>query len=782
MNIRRLAIKPSITQISDQELDRDRQLFRVADDIRGERQLNLQTLAEACVNRGLTVGLEDIELLSNNFMPRGANFTVPVEVADFICELLVPCSPKTVLDPCAFSPVLALRIAERLKPDLYIAKTLSRETIDLVELVGTRGVRFKTEDFVFQSGGNSQFFDAIVSCPPFGGFRRGPVSVNVDGKSVLVRDDYASIALLKSCLQLEPDGVAIFVVSSSFFTNALRANGSLTILRSLGFDVVTAIELPPSIFRATSIRTQIVQVRRTSDRQIFAARLPEGLDLQQRLAENIRKRRTSKNLALGTLVERDGFTSYSGVESNLFVQKLALRSGFEPVPFGDVFHQCLSSRSGPNFVRLQEEPNCLFLPQMSNSPAATTQDELSPRLKSYYKLSTNPEVADAEFVVQLLNSPFGHAWRDSVKSGATMPGLTRQSLLSSTFFLPELALQRDLLRCHREINLLAGQLDELKAKLWSSPRKLPDIQNELRQMHREDRFEDWVDSLPFPIASILWLCHSNAGSVYDQFRQKLKFFEAFSQFTAVIHMSAFSSDAALWTGLTRSLSAYLEEQRLSLERASFGTWNALNERLVSEARQLLANDELACVQMYRAPNVDFVRTLTSSKILSISQRVNTIRNRMGAHDAAIPREDAEATNDLLDDFIQELRALFGFQWLDYGLIYPGSNEYDSGLHRTQVQKLQGTRQPFPWTTVEVTRPMQAGSLHLVSADSRETLELLPLIKVMAPPRTEQRACYFYDRSEPTGLHFKSYEYSPDAEKFESFPDTARALSRLFPST
>ncbi len=50
---------------------------------------------------------------------------------------------------------------------------------------------------------------------------------------------------------------------------------------------------------------------------------------------------------------------------------------------------------------------------------------------------------------------------------------------------------------------------------------------------------------------------------------------------------------------------------------------------------------------------------------------------------------------------------------------------------------------------------------------------------MAPTRTEQRACYFYDRSERNGLHFMSYEYSQDADRLEEFPDTVRALSRLF---
>ncbi len=50
-------------------MDRDRQLFRVADDIRGEREMNLRTLAEACVNRGLTVGLEDMSCLQTTLCP-----------------------------------------------------------------------------------------------------------------------------------------------------------------------------------------------------------------------------------------------------------------------------------------------------------------------------------------------------------------------------------------------------------------------------------------------------------------------------------------------------------------------------------------------------------------------------------------------------------------------------------------------------------------------------------------------------------------------------------------
>ncbi len=94
--------------------------------------------------------------------------------------------------------------------------------------------------------------------------------------------------------------------------------------------------------------------------------------------------------------------------------------------------------------------------------------------------------------MQLLNSPFGHAWRESVKFALRTPILTRQALLSSTFYLPELSVQRALLRCQREISSIAGQLYELRHSFGRRAEAAGKFQDELRQMHREDRFEDWV--------------------------------------------------------------------------------------------------------------------------------------------------------------------------------------------------------------------------------------------------------------------------------------------------
>ena len=68
----------------------------------------------------------------------------------------------------------------------------------------------------------------------------------------------------------------------------------------------------------------------------------------------------------------------------------------------------------------------------------------------------------------------------------------------------------------------------------------------LEAVNREDRYENWLDSLPFPLASILWVCHTQSGSLKEQYERKIQFFEALSEFLGIIFLSAFSANEAIW--------------------------------------------------------------------------------------------------------------------------------------------------------------------------------------------------------------------------------------------
>jgi len=90
----------------------------------------------------------------------------------------------------------------------------------------------------------------------------------------------------------------------------------------------------------------------------------------------------------------------------------------------------------------------------------------------------------------------------------------------------------------------------------------------------------------------------------------------------------------------------------------------------------------------------------------------------------------------------------------------------------------GSRTPFPSETVELTEAMQDGRLHLWSPNGTHALELLPLVKVMPSPRTEENACYFYNRQQKNGIRFLSYHFDSDSEVIQQFADVDDALKIL----
>ena len=87
--------------------------------------------------------------------------------------------------------------------------------------------------------------------------------------------------------------------------------------------------------------------------------------------------------------------------------------------------------------------------------------------------------------------------------------------------------------------------------------------------------------------------------------------------------------------------------------------------------------------------------------------------------------------------------------------------------------------PFQITELELTEAMEDGHLHLWSPGEYRTLRLLPLIRMMASPKTEQNECYFYNRRQSKGIRFLSYHFETDAEVVQTFEDTATVLDSLF---
>jgi hypothetical protein len=128
------------------------------------------------------------------------------------------------------------------------------------------------------------------------------------------------------------------------------------------------------------------------------------------------------------------------------------------------------------------------------------------------------------------------------------------------------------------------------------------------------------------------------------------------------------------------------------------------------------------------------------------------------HTGAVRDADARAVNEKLLQHIGTVREVFGVCWENFELLLPAECRVKAGVYSYKGKKVIGSRTPFPSETVELVEAMEDGYLHLKSPDEQRALKLLPFVKVMPSPKTEENACYFYNRQQKEGIRFLSYHF------------------------
>lgn len=757
-------------------------IWKIADSMRGER-FDVAKLVRQCKEAGIPVGVQELLFIIQRLGRRDGEYFVPTDVAEFVAKLLEPASPKTMLDPWAGVGLLTLPLNQYLRPRRCEALSPNAAACEVFKMLeGSAGINIQCTDPLLALAQSPDRYDAVVGNTPFGMRGREPLVVQVGAEKRRVRDDYGNLLILQSCLRLSENGLGVFIVPNSFFFASGGKGKARRVLEELGFRVTAAIVLPAGTFHPlTSLTTHIVVLKRSSDAKLFTAKYVPDSKHQRELLNNLAARSEGKSPSLGRLVPEDTFRGFSAVEFAEGVQEQSRRMGLVPYPFGEVVLEFNVPPSSSDFGGFPEKPNAVYLPQMASTRATTSQEALPERLKSYFQIVLNPEVADAEFVAGLLNTQFGQLWRDSLRTGDTIPRIGKKLLEEAAFYLPPAGsreVQRKVVDCHQVISGLKNELNEIEASLWTRPASIDKVQAALRMVNRADRFEDWIDTLPFPLASILWVCQTQAGGYREQYERKIHFFEALSEFLAVLYLSAFTSNPAVWPPLRDRLREVLAKHTLSLEMATFGTWKTVVEVLSAETRRLLNDEAEMCFELFRTRNRELIESVASKRLVSVIQDANALRNHWIGHAGAVRDTDARAVNDKLVQHIGTVRKALGICWENYELLLPGECKLKAGVYHYNARKVMGSRTPFATVTVELVEAMEDGHLHLKCPDEQRALKLLPLVKVMPSPKTEENACYFYNRQQKDGIRFLSYHFESDSEVVQEFADTAEALRKV----
>lgn len=715
------------------------------------------------------------------FSPKGF-FSPPPFVVEAIIDILENQTFDFCLDPWAINGLLLSSLVETgivkkgigicLEPNQFnYCKELSQGLkIEWVNALPLEWI-----------GETADKYDLIISSPPWGVM----VVANMFEKREYVngiKDSDDALLLLLSCQKLKPDGIGIFITPKRFILQN-RPNGVYANLNKFGLTVDAVLSVPSGSFEPmTSLGGDIVIIRKSQPIPIFTGRLLPDPVQRKKTIDNLNNRRQDQDIIFGAIVKPDEFHGFDALEKQDRVKRIGLKFGYPPCNLGDITTEVTRVRE--NDTSPADKENTVFLPRLGTSPAVTKVSSFAIKPHNYVQISIDPTKADAEYIAGLFNSPFGRTLRDQAVSGAVIPKITKNSVDQMIIFLPPLADQKKIIEADQRAKAVEDDLQNIRDRLWSEPRKLNTLLPKLDRMTREESFKEWLDDLPYPLSSILWTYNAAGTNEEKRFRHLLHFFEATAEFMATIHLSSVRGDQGLKQELLPPIMQKLNEKNIPLQRASFGTWQFIYSNLAKKVRALYDNPETReqTCQLYKTHDSEVMQMLTSRELATLFELVNTARNNWTGHGPEV--SDAEAANrhNILKGHLQTLRRIFGSNWDRYQLVYPMEIRYINKTFRQNVQRVTGTTStPFEQVNLDLEVPLEEGYLYLSGLGEREALQVLPLVRMQPSPRSAMNACYFFSKKTSGKLKFVSYHFDTEAEIEDAFPDVEAALNGLVSS-
>lgn len=709
--------------------------------------------------------------------PSGEYYT-PKSVTSFISRLASLHSAQSVLDPTCGLGLLLNDVAASVGAQVIHGIDINTECREVAQAVVGNKATILQGDALISPDSLRTAYDLIVADPPFGLKVRGtPKLPHLDEH---FRGDMGHALAVWACARLSDNGTAMLIVTPSFLwdVHALQAQAAIWKNRCR---VRALINLPGGTFPHTSISTYLAIFERGEQHDVFVGQFAESPEYQKSLITNYKRRKVGEHPGLGRLCPLSAFRGFDAYAAQERLNRLVRATGWPQHAAGLAILKAerLSASDGGS----EQFANSLFL-RLSGHPTAMLDATTLPRsaLRDCACLSINPEIADARYLVQWFNrSPVGQATVASVIQGGVLARLDLNALLATNLCLPPLTEQRHVIQGIEHLNRIRAEATELETVLCTSTKETDAVIKRIKTINQEDRYVDWLETLPFPLASILWRHHAGIGSTREQYEVLLHFFEATAAFVATIHLSAFMTNDSLLSDVAKGLHDNLAKQHLKLERATFGAWKLVVEYLSGRCRKLLGegDGEETCERIYGTTNRHHIAMICHPDLLMALQAANNIRNKSSGHGGAIGEGEARRIHDDLQALVHKIRGVFARSWLDYELIQPSNNELREGIHHNKVRRLMGAHSaPFQVVERKSTQALETDRLYLFDSVGQKGILLRPFIRVMPSPEKKANACFIFSRREQGGAHFVSYHFEDESSLTDSFPDIDEAFRRI----
>lgn len=711
-------------------------------------------------------------------------FCTPRLISEFIAGVAKRIKPASIFDPACGHCLLLASVGSAAEAKTLRGIEINSEVAERADRIWEGAIEVIKGEALSLLEKNKQQYDMIISDPPLG-LRLSTKQLEALQKKPEA-NDFTSALILSTLHALSPNGIGLFTVAPSFFLGSQREK-FLNGLHGAGFRISACIQVPCGTRLNTSIATYLIVVNRGEQGDVFIGQLKDDDAHLEHILANFYRKRPKGDISLGRLCNLSSFQGYEGFAAREQLERLAREWGWSWHNGNDIIRGYEISRSGQpvKWPSLPEDTESIFI-RLIGQPRASRQSEELPKTKDIAHIKLNTDLVEPAFFVYWLNeSRIGRLTLGAVQTGVTIPRTELAKLIGTKIYLPSKEQQKCICEGWSYLQRVRSEADELESSLsdWSESPEQTLLR--IRSINQEDRYEDWLESLPFPLASILWRHHAAKDTYRERYQMLLHFFEATAAFIATVHLSAYMSDDGEWERIGGDLSSKLINQGLSLERATFGAWKLVVERLASASAAVLKKSDqekdqmIILEQIYGTHERQVLEMISHKKLLQVLQAANKIRNDNLGHAGAIGEDAARQIHEELLDLVYQLRGVFGRRWNRYELLQPGMLRYKAGTYYITCKRIMGTRSsPFEEREYESIMPLETDCLYLFDSMSRTGLKLQPFVEVIPSPERQAVACFIFNRVDKDGARWVSYHFDQESEITHPSSGVLSALSRL----
>lgn len=611
---------------------------------------------------------------------------------------------------------------------------------------------------------NQNKYDLVVSFPPFGVKIRGE-------KKKESTNDYATDLLFQLSKNLANNGKIIFLVSPKFgFDHKTKEKLKKSDLSLEGLFSLPEGTLSPT----TNISSYLAVLSKKEIDNVFVAELSNSKLTNQVILKNFKKKINGKNPKLGRLISFRDFTSFRAVEQSEELRRLGKITGFKSSKFMDL---CTGVKRLKEKTKeeIEHKNNSIYLPKVGNSNVISESHNLKIKPHNYFQIILDDRKANSIYIANYFNTPLGRLTLESIKVGSTIPNITKAALDNCVVYIPNLSSQFDTLSELNKIKTIESDVRDLKIKLWKFPKALPSIRKSLKKYGQKDTFKDWIDILPFPLASILWRYQATNDNT-KKIEHLFHFFEAFSEFISLLLLSSFNHNKKLYEDEKKRWITNDDKFQDWYLKSTFGGWNQLTSRLTKATRTLL-NDKIKkelIKTSFGKPSDEFIALVTDKALFNILEESRIYRNKWKGHGGLPSFKETKQRVTSLEGTLAKLRNIIKDGFSSSKLISAKAGTYSEGVHNYNATELTGTRTPFNEINVKSINPLDTNKLYLFHEGSDTPIELIPFLKY----NQEDKACYFYNSIEGSGVRFISFHFDKNSEIEEEINDAFKEVLKI----